>query len=276
MRKMALILLALLMLSGCGKTENPENPYRIKTQILESYQEEDTQTITTEYRYNEQGYLTQLQTFNGSALWYTRQFSLDAQGNSLGSEVQYADGTRTGEKGITFDDQGRMLTSESYQNDQVTATTEYGYSKAGQVIKLYINRIDALGADDLKSYVDSTYDQKGNLLRQDIRWEPTGQKEYTLYFYEKGRLLKTESYAEEALNYYSEYTYDETGLVQTAIERSADGTLQSKHITTFDEFGNPLEIIAYAYGSELARFGRIDEEPDSRTVNIYEPKEGTS
>lgn len=272
MRKMAYILLALLMLSGCGKTENPENPYRIKTQILEQYQEEDTQTIRTEYIYNEQGDLAELQTFNGSALWYTRKFSLDAQGNSLGSEVQYADGTRTGENGLTFDDQGRMLTSESYQNDQVTATTEYGYNDLGQVIQLYINRIDALGSDDLKSFVDSTYDRKGNLVRQDIRWEPTGKKEYTLYTYEKDRLLKTETYAGEELNYYTDYIYSEKGLVQLAITRQADGTLQSKHVTTFDEYGNQLEVVAYAYASELARFGKTDEEPDSRTVNVYEKK----
>lgn len=274
MRKMAIVTLAalLVILCGCTKTDEKENPYRIKTQVLERYMNGETQTTRTEYIYNENGWLTEAQTFDGDTLWYTRQFSLDEQGNSLGNEVNYADGTRIGERGLTFDDQGRMLTSENYQNDQITATAEYGYNEAGNIVKLYINRLDALGGDDLKSFVDSTYDRKGNLVRQDIRWEPTGKKEHTLYLYQDGRLRKTETYTEEALNYYSEYTYDETGLVQTAIERSADGTLQSKHITTFDEFGNQLEVIAYAYGSELARFGKTDEEPDSRTVNVYEKK----
>ena len=275
-RKLIIILLIAVLLCGCGKTEKAENPYRIKTQILEQYWENETKTIRTEYLYNENSQLTELHTFNGEELWYTRSFTLDKQGNDHGSEAIYADGSRNGERGLTFDGQGRMLTSESYQNEEVNATSEYGYGKDGQITKLYINRIGAINGEDLKSFVDSTYDQKGKLIRQDIRWEPSGTKEHTLYIYEKDRLLRTENYTFEALNYYTDYTYDETGRIQTAMEYQADGTPQTKHVTTLDEYGNALEVVAYAYASELARFGETDEEPDSRTVNVYELKEGTS
>ena len=122
----------------------------------------------------------------------------------------------------------------------------------------------------MKSFVDSTYDRKGNLIREDIRWEPNNSKEYTLYTYEKGRLLRTETYRNEELDSYTEYTYDETGLIQTAIACKADGTQRSKHITTFDEYGNELEVVAYAYSFDLSRSGEINEEPDSRTTNVYE------
>lgn len=274
-RKLTVLFLIAVLLCGCGKTEKAENPYRIKTQILETYRQDKTKTIRTEYIYDENGWLTKLQTFDEEELWYTRSFTLDEHGNDHGSEVVYADGSRNEERGLTFDDQGRMLTSESYQNEEVTATTEYGYGEDGQIIKLYINRIGALNGQDLNSFVDSTYDQKGNLIRQDIRWEPSGTKEHTLYIYEKDKLLRTETYTFEELNYYTDYTYDETGRIQTAMEFQADGTPQTKHVTTLDEYGNALEVVAYAYASELARFGETDEEPDSRTVNIYELKEET-
>jgi len=272
MRKMICILLAtfLLVLCGCGKKQAPENPYRIKQQILERYLENGTLITRTEHIYDENGRLTQCHTYKDDVLWYTTQYSWDEYGNRIGTETNYADGTKTKEHAFTLDDQNRMIYSESFQNDQLYATTEFGYNEDGLVTKLYINRIGGLNGEDWKSFVDSTYDRKGNLIREDIRWEPNNSKEYTLYTYEKGRLLRTETYRNEELDSYTEYTYDETGLIQTAIACEADGTLRSKHITTFDEYGNELEVVAYAYSFKLSRYGETNEEPDSRTTNVYE------
>lgn len=275
-RKLTVIFLIAALFCGCGQRKEAENPYRIKTQILEQYWENEIKTIRTEYIYEEHGWLAELQTFDGEELWYTRSFTLDKQGNDHGSEAIYADGSWNGERGLTFDDQGRMLTSESYQNEEVNATSEYGYGKDGKITKLYINRIGALNGEDLKSFVDSTYDREGNLIRQDIRWEPSGTEEQILYIYEKDRLLRTETYTSDKLNYYTDYTYDENGRIQTAMEYQADGTPKTKHVTSLDEYGNALVVVAYAYASELSRFGETDEEPDSRTVYVYELKEGTS
>lgn len=274
MRKMICILLAtvLMVLCGCGKEQAPENPYRIKQQIVERYLENETLITRTEHIYDENGRLTQCHTYKDDALWYTTQYSWDEYGNRIGTEINYADGTKTKERAFTLDDQNRMIYSESFQNDQLYATTEFGYNEDGLVTKLYINRIGALNGEDLKSFVDSTYDRKGNLIREDIRWEPNNTKEYTLYTYKKGRLIRTETYSNEELDSYTEYTYDETGLIQTAIACKADGTQRSKHITTFDEYGNELEVVAYAYSFDLSRSGEINEEPDSRTTNVYELK----
>ena len=264
-------LLSVLSLAGCANSPKVENPYRIKTQIHETYHLDRTQTIRTEYIYDENGWLVETQTFkDNDEWWYTTKFILDENGNNHGSETVAADGTQSVERMLTLDDQGRMLTSESHQNGEVTATTEYGYNEAGQVTKLYINRLNALGGNDLKSFVDSTYDSNGNLSRQDIRWEPSNNQEHTLYTYKNDKIQRTETFAGDNLNCYSEYTYDETGLVQTAIERSVDETLQSKHITTYDEYGNPLEVLAFAYVSEQARLGKAEDEPNTRTTNIYE------
>ena len=274
MRKMICILLAtfLLVLCGCGEKQAPENPYRIKQQILEQHSENGTQIINTEYIYDENGRLAKCNTYNDDVLWYTTQYSWDEYGNRISTETNYADGTRTKEACLTLDDRNRMIYSESLQNDQLYATSEYAYNEDGLVTKLYINRIGALNGEDLKSFVDSTYDHKGNLIREDTRWEPSNSKEYTLYTYEKGKILRTETYMSEELASYTEYTYDKTGLIQTATASKADGTLISKHITTFDEYGNELEVVAFAYSFELVRYGETDEEPDSRTTNVYELK----
>lgn len=115
-------------------------------------------------------------------------------------------------------------------------------------------------------------DRHGNLIREDCRWEPGNNSSYTLYSYEKDRLLREEYFVGEELESYTEYTYDENGLIQTAIAYKADGTLHDKHVSTFDEYGNTLEVVAFAYASEQARFGKTDEEPDSRTTDVYELK----
>ena len=53
--KLSILLLIAVLLCGCGKTAEVENPYRIKTQIWESYQQDKTQTVRTEYIYDENG-----------------------------------------------------------------------------------------------------------------------------------------------------------------------------------------------------------------------------
>ena len=266
----ALLLIGVLF-AGCGKTDKVENPYRIKTQIWESYQQNKTQTVRTEYIYDENGWLVETQTYHDEEWWYTTKFILDENGNSHGSEKVAADGTTMTEVMLTTDEQGRMLTSESYINDELEKTTEYGYHKDGQIIKRYTTTIDMFGGENRTSYIDSTYDKHGNLIREDILYMPQNESEYNLYIYENDQLVREENYVGDRLNLYKEYTFDDTGLIQTALTKKGKTYIQTKHITTYDEFGNPLEVLAFACGSEFARLGKDEDDPDSRTTNIYEP-----
>ena len=174
---------------------------------------------------------------------------------------------------LTLDEQHRVIYSESTWNGEPQATTETAYNKNGQITKLYINRIDVRDGEDWKSFVDRTYDRKGRLVREDTRWEPdNNSSSYTLYTYEQDRLVRTESYVADQLSSYTEYTYDETGLICTDIAYDPEGIPESKRVTTCDEYGNELEIIAYGYASERIRYGEADEEPDRRTTYVYELK----
>ena len=268
--KLSILLLIAVLLCGCGKTEKVENPYRIKTQIWESYQQDKTQTVRTEYIYDENGWLVETQTYNNEEWWYTTKFILDENGNNHGSEKVAADGTIMTEVMLSTDEQGRMLTSESYLNGELDSTTEYAYNEDGLIVKRYTTTIDQFGGENRTSYIDSTYDKDGNLIREDILYMPNNEGEYNLYIYENGQLVREENYAGDRLNLYKEYTFDDTGLIQTALTKKGENFIQTKHITTYDEFGNPLEVLAFAYGSEFARLGKAENEPDSRTTNIYE------
>jgi len=278
MRKRKLFLLlaaAVFLLCGCGKPKEPENPYRLKSQTYETYHDEVAFLWRFENVYDEKGWLVEQLEYENDVPDTKTLYEHDAYGNIIRTTSIQPDGTQNvGEEKLTLDEQHRVVYSESTWNGEATGITEYGYNDAGQITKLYINRIGALNEEDWKSFVDRTFDRKGRLTREDTRWEPDNNaSSYTLYHYEKDNLLRTETYKGEELDNYTDYTYDETGRIQTAISYESDGTLRSKHITTFDEYGNQLEVVAYAYASELARFGQTDEEPDSRTTYIYEIKE---
>ena len=275
MQKMICIFLStLLMLTGCEKTEAPENPYRIKQQTLQTYQDTGVQLVRSDYSYDENSRLAEIRTYYDDAWQSTRQYTYDTYGNNTFTREAYADGTENLiRKTLTLDERNRVVLCESTFDNGRKTRTEYSYNSDGQVTKHYIYRYEIMEGTDINSFTDSTYDRKGRLIREDVRWEPNSNNNgYTLYTYEHDRLVRTETYMGKELDSYTEYTYDETGLIQTAIACKADGTLQSKHITTFDEYGNKLEVEAYAYASELARYGETDEDPDSRTINVYELK----
>ena len=273
-RRLVLLLAVLMLLPGCEKPE-PENPYRLKTTTIEYY-DRDRETTVWEFvnTYDENGWLVEQQEYQNGISDTKIVYDHDAYGNILRTTHIHTDGTQdVAEDKLTLDDQHRIIYSESTWNEEPKATTEYAYSKDGQVTKLYINRINALNGQDMKSFVDRTYDRRGRLVREDTRWEPDNNSSgYTLYTYKKGRLVRTESYVADQLDSYTEYTYDETGLIRTAISYDADGIKESKRITAYDEYGNELESVAYAYASERTRYGEADENPDSRTTYVSEQK----
>ena len=88
--------------------------------------------------------------------------------------------------------------------------------------------------------IDKTYDENGNLLREDVRWNeklPT----HTDYSYTNGKPGKVSNYDEhDRLTDYTMYSYDETGLTVTLTTYAADGTLEETVVNTYDEYGNLL------------------------------------
>ena len=65
-----------------------------------------------------------------------------------------------------------------------------------------------------------------------------------------------------------DYTYDESGLVETAMEYNKNGTLQSKTITTYDEYKNILRQEYYSHTGKIPGSG--DDTPDRIHTCTYE------
>ena len=242
MKKLTVLLLtALLLLSGCAKTEEPENPYRLKSYTSESTIAGNlTHDIRCEYFYDESGQMYQWDSYWHGDLLRSNYVERDEHGNIIRSTITNSDGSQTVEDHtLTLDEQHRILRDEVYVEDTCQSIWEYAYDKDGNQTMQNIIRSPG-NEDSITSWVDMTYDGNGNLLREDVRWSHSSSS-YTEYSYKGGKLDKTSSYNENnKLTEYILYSYDESGLVVTLTTYSANGTLEETVINTYDEYGNLL------------------------------------
>ena len=241
-RLSVLILAALLLLSGCGKTEEPENPYRLK-----SYTSETTiagipqSSIRCDYFYDENGRICRLDSYWKGEPHRSEYPEYDEYGNILRNTVENPDGTQTVEEHmLTLDEAHRILRDEVYSGGTCQSIWEYAYDKDGNQTMQRIIRHPGSEEGPNTSQVNSTYDRDGNLLREEVQWNsdlPT----CTEYSYLDGRLDRVSDYDEHGrLTGYTQYSYDETGLVVTMTTYSAGGDLEETVVNTYDEYGNLL------------------------------------
>lgn len=242
-KRIALLMIAamLLTLTACAsKTEETENPYRMK-----SYVEEDLRSgiiNTGEFSYNEAGFLQSRTYHSNGVLNFSDTYELDEYGNELRSVTTTADGTQTiTELKLTLDDQHRVIYEERYNDGTLYSTTERSFDKKGNLTAFTINRIGILNGEDWVNWTDRSYDRNGNIIRENTRWN-TGEESYTLYEYENGKPVLTTHYeaGEITEQFHIEYSYDETGLIETQKKYDNSGNYLRLDITTYDEYGNVL------------------------------------
>lgn len=274
---MILAMILILSISACSaETDKAENPYRLQSYTGETYRNgEVTYTFRVEYFYDGHGWLSQAVHSDNQEKVTTTHYTYDEYGNLLSMTDIRTDGTQAVmESTLTLDEEHRVIRSEEYWDGDFIAVWEYAYDKNGNQTMLNINRIGALEGEDWISYTNMTYDRDGNMIREDVRWEPTGDSNYILYTYKDNKLVKSTTYTlTDALKSHTDYTYDETGLIQTAVTYDASGTATWKNITTSDEYGNVLEEKSFRYNDHLP--GGDDEEMDGRYIYTYELIEPT-
>ena len=258
MKKLSLLILtALLLLSGCAKVEEPENPYRLKTYTSETTMEGIvTHDIRCDYFYDKNGKICQLDSYWKGELHRSEYPEYDEYGNIIRSTVTNSDGTQTVEEhALTLDDQHRILRDEVYVSDSCQEISEYAYDKAGnQTIQTLVRYPKTTEDPSITCRIDKTYDENGNLLREDVQWNeslPT----HTKYSYKSGKLDKVSNYDEHnCLTDYTQYSYDETGLVVTLTTCAAGGTVEEIVMNTYDEYGN---LLTSEFRDEsMGRFGK--------------------
>lgn len=274
MKKFTALMLCLLLLSGlyacAAEKEDPQNPYRVKSCTIEWYSDgELTSTSVSEYAYNEAGYIETVTSTQDDMPALTITNEHDEYGNVIRSVFMEKDGTQSvSEYKLTLDEQHRPTHEEHYSDGTLSATSDMAYDKNGNQTMLNIVRMEN-GEKDSSSWTDMVYDGNGNLVRQDVRWSDS-EGGYSLFEYDGSRRLKETAYSyDDVLNYYVEYSYDETGLVETQLKYDADGTLLRKDIATRDEYDNVLSLETKWYHEHIT--GKADGDGiDVRYLYTYE------
>lgn len=279
-------LVLLFSLTACGKPTEKENPYRMKTYTLDSYENgELVNRAECVYTYNDHGYLSQLQYYLDGELSHTQYNETDEFGNVTRTVTETTDGNSSiMEYTLTLDEKHRVIHEETSQKDAdgntgdfSTSSTEITYDRHGNEIQRTIHSI--LDGRSGTSWIDLTYDRDGNLIEkitrlnygtEGITKENTRNYSITKYEYTEGKLTRCESYNyKDELEEYEEYTYDETGLIQTALRYHADGSPYSKTVTTFDEYGNMLTTEIYKLRDDGIE--PVDDLVDLVYTATYEP-----
>ena len=266
-RLFLLMCILLICMNGCFENKDePENPFRIKTATAELY---DQDTIVIQYHYDEQGFILQEDQITNGECDCTTYYEYDAWGNTVCETTVYADGSeRKVEHFYILDEENRIIYKENYSDTELTDLLEITYDKKGNQIE-QISTIVRQGKDQIINS-QMSYDRQGNLIKREIRWSNDPSKGgTTLYSYENNRLAREESQAPAGwIKSYIEYSYDNSGLIQTAMEYNGYGSLQSKTIITHDEYEN---VLRYEYYSHTGRIpGSGDEIADRVVTNTYE------
>ena len=272
-RKISFLLAFVLLLSltACVQEEKGENPYRLKTHTIDLYRGgEFSSQMKFDYTFDDQGYLSQIIYYLDGEVADTQTYTTDEYGNIVKTVRETSDGAVfTEENKLTLDDEHRIIRSETYSDKILRAITEMEYDWQGRQTLLKIERINVHEGEDLTSWVESTYDSDGNVIREDTRWSD-GNGGRTTYEYKNGKLVRSENYDKEnKLTAWTEYAYDDTGLVQTAQTYQTNGLPCSKTISTFDEYGNLLRSETYAGWDPVTE--ENDDLVDRIVTQIYEP-----
>ena len=268
MKRMITCCVLVLVLCGCSsENKKPENPLRIKRA---SYITVDLNEINeTNYTYDDLGLLVKEESFTDGNWNCVCTYEYDQWGNIILQKWDYDDGTTcVREYILTIDANSHIVKRQTYENGEIKAIEEMEYDRQGNLVtsigKNYIGEGYKIVERKMK------YDSYGNLLESVVKWSnDPSMGGTTTYQYEKDQLIREECYAAAGwLKSYIVYSYDESGLTQTAMEYNKNDSLQSKTITTYDKYGNILKQEYYSHTGKISGSG--DEIADRILTCTYE------
>lgn len=185
------------------------------------------------------------ETFGSGPLVRRYVYTYDEQGNMLTKNTYHMDSEEPSYTDVyTYDEQGRKLTyqySDQYDHFELT---EYIYDELGILT-------ESLSYDkekELSSRTVYTYDERGNILEEqyyDKDGNPVNGKSYEYTYDEDGRILtQKETYNQGSSNILFEYTYNEQGLLLTETWNFGNGITKFFEYS-YDEQGILLEKQQY-------------------------------
>ncbi len=273
MKRYLVLLLALVLLSGCTTAPQPTEPPKPQYVMTEAnYQFPNGNSMRMVYHLDEQWRVCGYTTYrNGATEGETTSYTFDEHGYTILETT--VSGTETHEAFTvnTYDDEGRRIRAEQ---DRVTMdyTYEDGHlATLTQVQDLDINGVfttvthynangditfsETTGNDgSVPSSVTQTFDENGRLLKTVQVQYGTDRTETVPEYDDQGRIVKsTQTYSnaegEAYMTLVNTYTYSDDGLVCTKITTEGDRET-AYQVTTCDQVGNVLKD----------EFGRADTE----------------
>ena len=283
------LLMTVLLVAFCGCSPKEETvPTFILIENDQEFLEDGVVTGTDNYTYtyNENGLAIYGERRQDGSLFSTTSWEYDEFGNPITITAKENGTVQISEYKNTLDEDGRILRQEMYLNGTLTSVDVYTYDEKGnELTHEYDFFAEIEEMSDWRKYT-KTYNRKGDLTQQTLHWnfneeyiiweyedelcvrQTTYEKEtdkiveYWVYTYDKkGNQLRKARYdAEDNLSYYTEYTWDDAGRVQTERHYNADGTPRNHFdVFTYDEYGNQILQERYRDGEVYWRISHVYE-----------------
>lgn len=253
MKRIWLLLLALLMLSGCGKKDDAQ--WYVSHRYIE-FETGDTNLITYTYDdlWRNQGSQTLLNGEYASSVTYT--YSDDGSIMTMITDSAVYDSEVT-EVHRTFDENGNVIGSVTYYNGVLNATAEITYDEQGREIL----RLGTDAGSGITMKVTHTYDDEGNILTYCIdNGFYESRHEYT--YDSRGRRASETVFQDDQM--VSSIGYANTGNVQKGTYLDDQGEALGEVINTYDDYGNLLQEESYDRNGNL----------QSRRYHVYVSTDG--
>ena len=291
MKKLSMCVLTvvfLLTFGGCSSKEESV-PTFVNIEYNQEFLEAGviTGTVNETYTYNEVGLAICSERYQDGSLLSSTTWEYDEFGNPIKITTEENDTVTILEYKYTLDQDDRILSQEMYQNGSLTSVDLFTYDKKGnEVTHEYKMFSDNGEISDWRTYA-KIYDRKGVLTRETHHWN--FNDEYTVWDYEdelcvrqaryetetdkiakywtytydeKGNQIRKSQYdGDDTLLYYNEYTWDDTGLIQTERVYNADCTPRNHFdVFTYDEYGNQIMQERYRDGEVYWRISYVYEQ----------------
>ena len=234
----------LLCLLGCdSNTPDPKPsstvPKNTKTVFVHTSitQNSANMDARTEYIYDENDLLKEVIQYSGTIQTRLYQVENDENGNftrwhcTVGSTDLTID--------YEYDAEGHSTATAYYQNGELMTSLRYTYEEGFRTAM-----ISTMPAQNSESRTEYIYNSQGAMVRQDQFVNGSLSRYGICSTDEQQRLVKIAFYLPSGTpDATAVYTYD--GLTQTCVLIDGISTVLSKTVTTYDEFGNLLQVQAF-------------------------------
>lgn len=237
-----LAALTLTALWGCDTTPDPTvptEPKNTKTVFVHTSitQNSATMDARTEYIYDENDLLKEVIQYSGTTQTRLYQVKNDENGNftqwfcTVGSTVLSID--------YEYDNEGHSTSTAYYQNGELMTSLRYTYEDG-----LRTAMISTMPAQNSESRTEYIYNSQGAMVRQDQFVNGSLSRFGICSTDALLRVVRIAFYTPNGTpDATAIYTYKD--LTQTCVLTNGVNTVLSKTVTTYDEFGNILQVQAF-------------------------------